>query len=65
MAALLASRPVLAGVQLRTNRQAVPRVATPLRAFSGAPRLPGQVHSHPWLLDVRPPTLDLALIACS
>lgn len=55
MAALLASRPVLAGVQLRTNRQAVPRVATPLRAFSGASRLPGQVQPQTGLIPLQKP----------
>eukprot|EP00878_Enallax_costatus_P035845 GHUV01040084.1.p1 GENE.GHUV01040084.1~~GHUV01040084.1.p1 ORF type:complete len:122 (-),score=20.65 GHUV01040084.1:413-778(-) len=55
MAALLASRPVLAGVQLRTNRQAVPRVATPLRAYSGAPRLPGQGQPQTGLIPLQKP----------
>jgi hypothetical protein len=42
MAMLLQSRPHV-GVQLRANKQAVPRVSPALRAFSGQQRLPGQV----------------------
>jgi hypothetical protein len=44
MAALLQSRP-LSGLQLKAGRQAVPKLSPALRAFSGQPRLPGQVQA--------------------